>query len=116
MHHANSNYLLSNIAVEDLTRIHQYGVKTFGTAAAEIYLDQFLTPLKKLLQGHGLLKRCHIFDLDTVVASAELTVFTLGNILLRLRLLQLLGDKISLQDFNPTTYSPPKFRQCANSQ
>jgi toxin ParE1/3/4 len=48
MHHANSNYLLSNIAVEDLTRIHQYGVKTFGTAAAEIYLDQFFNTFEKI--------------------------------------------------------------------
>ena len=48
MHHAKSSYRLSNIAVEDLTRIHQYGVETFGTAAAEIYLDQFFDHFEKI--------------------------------------------------------------------
>ena len=48
MHHAKSNYRLSNIAVEDLIRIHQYGVETFGTAAAEIYLDQFFNHFEKI--------------------------------------------------------------------
>lgn len=48
MHHAKSSYRLSNIAVEDLTRIHQYGVETFGTAAAEIYIDQFFDHFEKI--------------------------------------------------------------------
>lgn len=48
MPYAKPSYRLSNIAVEDLTRIHQYGVETFGTAAAEIYIDQFFDHFEKI--------------------------------------------------------------------
>ncbi len=34
-----ANYRLSNVAKEDLIRIHQYGVEKFGLAQADKYFD-----------------------------------------------------------------------------
>ena len=34
-----ANYRLSNVAKEDLIRIHQYGVVKFGLAQADKYID-----------------------------------------------------------------------------
>ena len=34
-----SNYKLSNVAKEDLIRIHQYGVQKFGLTQADKYFD-----------------------------------------------------------------------------
>lgn len=34
-------YILSNLAKEDLIRIHHYGVKTFGVAQADKYFESF---------------------------------------------------------------------------
>ena len=36
-----SNYTLSNVAKEDLIRIHQFGVKRFGLTQADKYFDRF---------------------------------------------------------------------------
>ena len=36
-----ANYKLSNIAQEDLIRIHHYGVKKFGMTQADKYFDSF---------------------------------------------------------------------------
>jgi toxin ParE1/3/4 len=36
-----SNYRLSNLAKEDLIRIHHYGLKTFGEKQADKYFDEF---------------------------------------------------------------------------
>ncbi|MBT3621880.1 MAG: type II toxin-antitoxin system RelE/ParE family toxin [Flavobacteriales bacterium] len=36
-----ANYKLSKTAKNDLIRIHQYGVKNFGTAQADKYFDTF---------------------------------------------------------------------------
>lgn len=36
-----ANYKLSNVAKEDLIRIHQYAVKKFGMAQADKYFDSF---------------------------------------------------------------------------
>ena len=36
-----SNYKLSNVAKEDLIRIHHYGVKIFGVTQADKYFDSF---------------------------------------------------------------------------
>ena len=36
-----SKYKLSNVAKEDLIRIHQYGIKKFGLAQADKYFDSF---------------------------------------------------------------------------
>jgi len=36
-----SNYRLSNIAKEDLIRIHQYGLRVFGEQQADKYFDSF---------------------------------------------------------------------------
>jgi len=36
-----AKYKLSNIAREDLIRIHHYGVKTFGMTQADRYFDSF---------------------------------------------------------------------------
>jgi toxin ParE1/3/4 len=35
------NYKLSNVAKEDLIRIHQYGVEKFGVIQADKYFDAF---------------------------------------------------------------------------
>lgn len=36
-----SNYKLSNVAKEDLIRIHQYGIQKFGVRQADKYFDLF---------------------------------------------------------------------------
>ena len=36
-----AEYKLSNVAKEDLIRIHQHGVKKFGAAQADKYFDSF---------------------------------------------------------------------------
>ena len=36
-----SNYKLSNLAKEDLIRIHHYGTKLFGAVQADKYFDAF---------------------------------------------------------------------------
>ena len=36
-----AEYKLSNVAKEDLIRIHHYGVKKFGLAQADKYFDSF---------------------------------------------------------------------------
>ncbi|TRO64514.1 type II toxin-antitoxin system RelE/ParE family toxin [Christiangramia sabulilitoris] len=36
-----NNYRLSNVAKEDLIRIHQYGVKRFGETQADKYYETF---------------------------------------------------------------------------
>ncbi|MFI8605165.1 type II toxin-antitoxin system RelE/ParE family toxin [Cellulophaga baltica] len=36
-----TDYKLSNVAKEDLIRIHRYGVKKFGMAQADKYFDSF---------------------------------------------------------------------------
>lgn len=36
-----SNYKLSNVAQDDLIRIHQYGVKRFGLSQADKYFERF---------------------------------------------------------------------------
>ena len=36
-----AKYKLSNVAREDLIRIHSYGVKQFGVRQADIYFDSF---------------------------------------------------------------------------
>ena len=36
-----AKYKLSNVAKDDLIRIHHYGVKRFGTAQADKYFDTF---------------------------------------------------------------------------
>jgi toxin ParE1/3/4 len=36
-----AKYKLSNVAKDDLIRIHHYGVKKFGTAQADKYFDTF---------------------------------------------------------------------------
>ncbi len=36
-----NNYRLSNIAKEDLIRIHHYGVEKFGVTQADKYFDSF---------------------------------------------------------------------------
>jgi len=36
-----AKYKLSNVAIEDLIRIHHYGVKKFGEAQSDKYFDSF---------------------------------------------------------------------------
>jgi len=41
-----SKYRLSNVAKQDLIRIHQYGVLKFGITQADIYFDSFFEYFK----------------------------------------------------------------------
>ena len=36
-----ANYKISNVAKDDLIRIHRFGVKKFGMTQADIYFDSF---------------------------------------------------------------------------
>jgi toxin ParE1/3/4 len=36
-----AKYILSNVAKEDLIRIHHYGVKKFGMIQADLYFESF---------------------------------------------------------------------------
>ncbi|GGE14881.1 hypothetical protein [Psychroflexus salis] len=38
-----ADYRISNVAKEDLIRIHQYGVKKFGMAQADKYSHSFIS-------------------------------------------------------------------------
>ena len=45
-----ANYKLSNVAKEDLIRIHQYGVRKFGMAQADKYFDLFFEYFEIIVQ------------------------------------------------------------------
>lgn len=45
-----ANYIISNVAKEDLIRIHQYGVKQFGMTRADAYFDSFFDRFKIISQ------------------------------------------------------------------
>lgn len=45
-----AKYRLSNVAKEDLIRIHHYGVKNFGVSQADIYFDSFFTYFEIIAQ------------------------------------------------------------------
>ena len=45
------NYRLSNIAKEDLIRIHQYGVKQFGMRQADKYFSAFFDYFETIAQN-----------------------------------------------------------------
>jgi toxin ParE1/3/4 len=45
-----NKYILSNVAKEDLIRIHHYGVKKFGVAQADIYVDSFFNYFDIIVQ------------------------------------------------------------------
>lgn len=45
-----SNYKLSNVAKEDLIRIHQYGIKKFGITQADKYFNSFFECFETIAQ------------------------------------------------------------------
>ena len=45
-----NKYILSNVAKEDLIRIHHYGVKKFGEAQADKYFDSFFNHFNIIAQ------------------------------------------------------------------
>ncbi len=45
-----AKYKLSNVAKEDLIRIHQYGIKTFGITQADKYFDAFFDCFEIIVQ------------------------------------------------------------------
>jgi toxin ParE1/3/4 len=45
-----ANYKLSNVAKEDLIRIHHYGIKKFGLAQADKYFDTFFDYFNTIAQ------------------------------------------------------------------
>lgn len=45
-------YKLSNEAKEDLIRIHQYGIKTFGMNQADKYFDSFFDHFEIIAKRH----------------------------------------------------------------
>ena len=44
------NYWLSNVAKEDLIRIHQYGVEKFGMVQADKYFNSFFNHFDSIAQ------------------------------------------------------------------
>jgi len=45
-----ANYKISNIAKEDLIRIHHYGIKRFGIQQADIYFESFFNYFEIIAQ------------------------------------------------------------------
>lgn len=45
-----SNYKLSNVAKEDLIRIHHYGIKKFGVTQADKYFNLFFEHFETIAQ------------------------------------------------------------------
>jgi toxin ParE1/3/4 len=45
-----AKYKLSNVAKEDLIRIHQYGIRTFGIIQADKYFDAFFDCFDSIAQ------------------------------------------------------------------
>ena len=48
-----ANYKLSNVAKEDLIRIHHYGVKQFGIKQADKYFESFFLHFELIAQNPG---------------------------------------------------------------
>lgn len=46
-----TNYRLSNVAKDDLIRIHRYGVKKFGMAQADKYFESFFEYFNNIAQS-----------------------------------------------------------------
>ncbi len=46
-----SKYKLSNVAKEDLIRIHQYGVYQFGTVQADKYFEAFFIQFERIAES-----------------------------------------------------------------
>jgi len=46
-----AKYRLSNVAKQDLIRIHHYGVKTFGMAQADKYFETFFQYFDRISQS-----------------------------------------------------------------
>lgn len=46
-----ANYKLSNVAKEDLIRIHHYGVKQFGIKQADKYFESFFLQFELIAQN-----------------------------------------------------------------
>lgn len=44
------NYRLSNIAKEDLIRIHQFGLERFGTMQADAYIDSLFNKFELIAE------------------------------------------------------------------
>ena len=78
-------YKLSNVAKEDLIRIHQYGVKTFGVKQADNYFNSFFDHFDMIAE------RPLSFE---AVVFVELIVYTSKMMVILLRLWQSLEDKI----------------------
>ncbi len=45
-----AEYKLSNVAKEDLIRIHHYGIERFGIKRADLYFDSFFTYFDTIAQ------------------------------------------------------------------
>ena len=45
-----ANFRLSNTAKEDLIRIHQYGMKRFGTRQADKYFNDFFESFERIVK------------------------------------------------------------------
>ena len=46
-----AKYKLSNVAKEDLIRIHQYGAKQFGLKQADTYFDLFFEHFERIAEN-----------------------------------------------------------------
>ncbi len=45
-----SNYRISNVAKEDLIRIHHYGIRMFGEKQADLYFNTFFEYFDRIAQ------------------------------------------------------------------
>jgi len=45
-----ANYKISNVAKEDLIRIHHYGIKKFGMTQADLYFETFFEYFENIAQ------------------------------------------------------------------
>ena len=61
-----ANYKLSNVAKEDLIRIHQYGVQQFGLNQADKYFDDFFVYFDLIANKQKNQKSFYIYKLYTL--------------------------------------------------
>ena len=90
------SYKLSQVAKEDLIRIHHYGIEKFGQIQADTYFDYFEIIFKQPFSFESIefirkgYRRCVC---SLIVSTSELLIMVLKS-------WQSLGYKISINDFD----------------
>ena len=94
-----AKYKLSNVAKEDLIRIHHYGAKQFGIKQAGKYFDSFFT-LNLLLKIQWDSNLLILLNPDINDVYAALIAYSTKLMKMSLKLWQSLGDKILINWFD----------------